>query len=91
MISLPVRKSAPPSIFDESLPDAIVTEDVLKLDLDTVTLSPVRHIVPPLELEVPELIPLLLVHVILYIIPSLPSQYIAPPSSSAMLFVNVEL
>jgi hypothetical protein len=58
--------------------------------------EPVRHIVPPRVLEVlPSglsiLIPLLLMHVILDMIPLLPVQYIAPPSSPAILLVNMEL
>ena len=49
LMSFPVMKSAPPSTLVEFL--SMETEVDLKLDLLTVTLSPVRHIVPPLELD----------------------------------------
>ena len=72
--SLPVTNNAPPSTLDESLPSSIYAEHKSKVDLDTEVLLPVRHIAPPLELEVSVsflslLIPLLLVQVILYIVP----------------------
>ena len=71
-------------------PPAILAEVMVKLDLVTFVLLPVRQIEPPLD-EPVELMPLLFIHVILYINPSLPSQLIAPPSSPAMLSMKVEL
>ena len=62
-----------------------------KLDFLTVTFEPVRQIVPPLEEDLLLLVPLLFVQVMLNIIPSLPSQYTAGPSSPAILSEKVEL
>ena len=50
-------------------PPLNVVELSVKVDLSTLILSPVIVIEPPFEVEVPELIPLLLVQVILYILP----------------------
>ena len=63
----------------------------MKVDLEIVTLKPSISIVPPFDDELPELIPLLSLQVILYIIPLSPFQYIAPPSSPAVLCSKVEL
>ena len=52
---------------------------------------PLKHIAPPLVWEVPELTPLLLTEVILYIVPPLPLQLAKPPSSPAVLSLKVEL
>ena len=62
---LPVTNIAPPSA------PAVL---FLKVDSESVTLLPVRQIVPPLELESPKLIPLLFSHMMLYMVPWLPSQ-----------------
>ena len=68
-----------------------------KLDLLTVTFEPVRQIVPPLDEERSpslgsiSLSPLFPEQVRLYIIPLLPCQYTAGPSSPATLSVKVEL
>ena len=67
---LPVMNNAPPSTLDVSLLSSIHARQDVKLDLDIVTLEPVRQIVPPRVLEVSPsglsiLIPLLLVHVML--------------------------
>ena len=88
LTSFPVINKAPPST---------TVKLFVKLDFSIVTFEPVRQIVPPLELErVPSvgsmsLIPLLFRQVILYKIPLSPCQNTAPPSSPAMLSVNVEL
>ena len=55
-------------------PPEYVAEDNVKYDLSTVTLSPMIDIEPPVEVESPKLIPLLLVHVTLYIPPRFPFQ-----------------
>ena len=82
LTSFPVMKRAPPS-----KPAKLF----LKLDFFTVTFEPVRQIDPPLEEEVPLLVPLLFKQEMLYIIPLSLSQYTAGPSSPATLSVKVEL
>ena len=79
---LPVMNIAPP-LYETKLS--------LKLDLLTEVSFAERQIVPPLEWEVPRLIALLSTQVMLYILPKLPSQKIAPPSSPATLLSKVEL
>ena len=82
--------TAPPVL---ALPLFLVTPPLI-LELYISTLSPVTLIVPPLDVlgsdGSPVLVPILLSKVHPSIIPSLPSQYIAPPSSPASLSVNVE-
>ena len=88
--SFPVMNIAPP-VFALFL--FLVTLSV-KLELYISTLSPVIQIVPPLEVlgseGSPVLVPLLFTKLHPSIIPSLPSQYMAPPSSPATSLVNVE-
>ena len=56
---LPDTNIAPPKTSVRS-PLSLITELMVKDDFVIVALSPVRQIVPPLELEVPLLIPVLL-------------------------------
>ena len=60
---------APPSV--ESL---FITEFEVKVESVIATLLPVRQIAPPLELELPSLIPVFSVNLELLILPLLPSQ-----------------